>query len=96
MEPYSDQGNVCVVERWRLHDEDVSEQDYDCYGRTVFRRDGDGTLRIEFSEVLPALFGRRYLMQPAEELAAYSFADGKMSARVSFRQRPGVVMTWRR
>lgn len=69
---------------WRLHDENVSEQDYDCYGKTVFRRGTDGSLSLEFSEVLPALFGRRYLSPPMVEAVTYTFRNGGMEAHTSF------------
>lgn len=78
---------------WRLHDENVSEQSYDCYARQVFRRGADGSLILEFSDVRPALFGRPYLDPPTTANVSYVFRGGRMEVETSFVTECGKPMT---
>ena len=78
---------------WRLRDENVSEQAYDCYGTTVLTHGPDDTLRLSFRNVRPKLFGKRYLTCDIEMAVDYVFGrdTGAFRAEAYFRLARGAL-----
>lgn len=58
---------------WRLRDENVSEQAYECYGTSVFAHGTNDALRLSFGDLRPRLFGKRYLTRDIEMSVDYVF-----------------------
>lgn len=68
---------------WGAREQKVALQSYDCYGRTLLSHDATGNLVLEFSDVMPAMFGRQYLSQALSCRARYVLGKGVMTAETT-------------